>query len=887
MRLLRMFRYRLRSLLRRRSVDDETERELSLHFEQLVREHLRNGASEADARRAARREFGSPDLAREQCRDARRVGLIDDLTGDVAYGARMLTRTPAFTATAVLSIALGIGANTAIFSVVDAVVLRSLPVHRPQDLVFVHVAGSRGLGGAPPYPCIQRFQTASSAFTGMAAYATDELRIDVDGTAEQVFGQVASGSYFDVLGLVPAAGRLLRPADTALDPPVAVLGYAYAERRFGGAASAVGRSLRNGARTYTIVGVTPPSFWGLEPGRRIELTLPITAAGGRANDPGAFWLDLVARLDDRSTVPQATAQLDAIFQGFMNERDRRPDVRRQSFDHIELRSAARGEDRLRARFTTPLLALMFAAGGALLMACANLGGLLLVRGAARGREIALRFALGASAGRIVRQLLTETQMLFAVGAGVGVAIAPLAVSAMTGFFASGRNPIVIDVRYDWRLAAFAAAVTLVAGVVTGLWPALRARRSNPRAAIASGVRTTGSRESRAGGRAAVIVQVAVTVVLLAAAVMFAATMRNLRDVNLGFTPARVLTMSLDPFVANGADAADVRERFWSGVLERVRRLPGVRAASLSVLTPLSGRSTGRQVTVPGFQASTEAEREILVNHVSDDFFRTQGILLAAGRVFTAADNRGAAKVMVVNETAARVYFAGRNPLGEFIGVDGAGSFQIVGIVGDHKHRSVREPPQRFAYIPLPQAIDPIGRITLSVASDQPQAALARMVGDEVRAVRRNALVSDVIGVEEQIDATLMSERLLAALAGSFAAVALALAAIGLYGVISYTVARRRAEIGIRLALGARRANIAASVCREVLLQVGAGLVIGLPLAIAAGRAARTMLFGVTPNDTAPYAAAAIVVALVASAAAWIPIRRAVSIDPLTTLRAEH
>ena len=885
MRYLRVLRYRLRSLMRRRALDADAERELRLHFEQLVHEHVRAGMTEAEALRAARRDFGSPLVTREQCRDARRLGALEDLIGDVTYAARALARTPAFAVTAVVSIALGIGANTAIFSVVDAVLLRSLPVHRPQDLVFVHVAGSRGLSGAPPYPCIQRFETASGAFTGMAAYATDELRINVDGTAEQVFGQVASGGYFDVLGIVPVAGRLLTPADDRLDPPVAVVGYAYAERRFGGAASAIGRTLSHGARTYTIVGVTPPSFWGLEPGRRVELTIPITTAGSMTRDSGAWWLDLVARIDDRSTIPQATAQLDAIFQSFMKDHDRRSDLR-QYFDHIELRSASRGADRLRSRFTTPLLALLFVAGAVLLMACANLGGLLLVRGAGRTREVALRFALGASAGRIVRQLLTETLLLFVVGAGVGIVIAPLAVDVLTGFFAVGRNPIEIDVHNYWRLAAFTAATALVAGIVTGLWPALRAGRSTPRAAIESGVRATESRESRAGGRAAVIIQVALSVVLLAAAVMFHATMRNLRDVNLGFTATRVLTMSLDPFVATGADAADVRERFWNGVLERVRRLPSIRAASLSVLTPLSGRSTGREISVSGFQASSDAEREIHLNHVSDDFFRTQGIQLTAGRVFTARDNRGSTRVMVVNETAARVYFAGRNPIGEFIRVDGAGSFEIVGIVRDHKHRSVRETAQRFAYVPLLQAIDPIGRITLSVASDQPQPALARMVSDEVRAVRRNTLVSDVIGIEEQIDATLVSERLLAILAGSFAALALALAAIGLYGVISYTVARRRVEIGIRLALGAGRATIAASVFREVVLQVGAGLAVGIPLAIVAGRAAGTMLFGVTPTDAGAYAIAASVVIVVAAAAAWIPVQRAVAVDPLETLRTE-
>jgi len=720
----------------------------------------------------------------------------------------------------------------------------------------------------------------------MAAFSTDELRLDVDGTAEQVFGQVASGNYFEVLGVRPAAGRLLTLADEAMSPPAAVIGYGYAQRRFGGAASAIGRRFTLGRRTYTIVGVTPGSFSGLQPGRRVDVTLPISAEGRLTADAGAWWLDLVARLDERATWPQARAQLDTIFQSFMQERAESPERRRRFSDHVELRSAARGEGQLRSRFTNPLLMLMSVAAAVLLMACANLGGLLLVRGATRKREIALRFALGAGAGWIVRQLLTETLMLVLTGAALGVAIAPLAVDALTALVAIGRNPIIIDVQYDWRLGAFAAAATLVAGVLTGVWPAFRARRTDPRGALDSGVRATASSESRAGTRATVVAQVALSLVLLVAALMLQGTMRNLRRVEMGFTTGRILTMSLDSFVPNGSGAAGLRERFWIRVLERVRQLPAVRAASLSVLTPLSGRDTSREISVPGFHAASEDDRVIHLNHVSDDYFATLGIRLAAGRAFTPADNRAAPMVMLLNETAARMYFAGRNPIGASIRIGESGSFQVIGIVRDHKHKNLREQSQRFGYLPLWQAIDPIARITLSVASDQPQAALARLVADEVRAVQRSALVSDVIGIEDQIDATLVSERLLATLGATFAACALALAAVGLSGVVSYTVARRRAEIGIRLALGAPRARIAATVFRDVCVQVGAGLAIGLPIALATGRAAEHLLFGVTSSDPDAYVFGAMVVAAVSGVAAWLPVRRAAAIDPLETLRAE-
>jgi predicted permease len=378
-------------------------------------------------------------------------------------------------------------------------------------------------------------------------------------------------------------------------------------------------------------------------------------------------------------------------------------------------------------------------------------------------------------------------------------------------------------------------------------------------------------------------QVALSLVLLVAAAMFGSTMANLRAVELGFAADGVLTMSLDPLL-RGEDAALARERFWRQALERVRALPDVRAASLSVLTPMSGRDTGKSVSIAGFRPPSEEDLKVRVNHVSEDYFRTFDIRLLAGRAFTAADDQAAPKVALINESAARAYFAGQSPLGATIGFGGGRDYTVVGVVRDHKHRRLQEAAPRFVFVPLWQRLDPATRISLAVASGRPPAGLARAVANEVVALQPNTLVSDVLGMQEQIDATLIGERLLSVLASAFAGLALLLAAVGLYGVLSYSVARRHAELGVRLALGASPARVAGGVLRGVLLQTAAGMAIGLPLAFATARAAAGLLYGVTPSSPASYLLAAGTLAAVACLAAWLPARRACSIDPSEALR---
>jgi predicted permease len=457
---------------------------------------------------------------------------------------------------------------------------------------------------------------------------------------------------------------------------------------------------------------------------------------------------------------------------------------------------------------------------------------------------------------------------------------------LTAFFAVGRNPVRLDVHYDWKLVALAGAAALGGALMTGLWPGLRACRADPQPAL----KGHDARVAASGGvtmpwRALLAGQMAIALVLLLSSVVFARTLVNLRTVDLGFNARNVLTLSVDPRFARAGDV-DPRERFWTQVLDRVRALPGTRSASLSVLTPLSGRDTSKIVTGPGLGPLGETDRIVHVNHVSEDYFRTFGIPLLAGRAFGAADAATADRVIIVNEATVRAYFGGRNPIGGTLGFGPSIVYRIVGVVRDHKHTSVRHPAPRFAYVPLRQRLDPIGRITLAVASDQPPANLAWTVANQVRAVHADTLVSDVIGVEEQIDAMLVSERLLSILATLFAAVALGLAAIGLVGVVSYSVARRRTELAVRLALGASPARVAWEASRDALVPVLLGIVIGMPLAFVTAGLARGLLFGVTPAGADSYVLSAAVLAIVACLATWIPARRASNMDPLVALRHE-
>jgi predicted permease len=882
MRLLRTLLQRTRSLLRGTSADDELTREIELHLDQLTREYVAEGLSDEEARHAARRAFGPATLVEERCRDTRRVSVVRDVVRDGRHAARLLMRAPAFTLAATLSIAFGVGANTAIFSLIDTVLLRTLPVDRPNDLVFFRTIGTNDTSGAPPYPWFERVREDTRTFAGMAVFATDEMRGEIDGQPEQIYGQVVSGSYFDVLGVRPALGRLLAPADETMAAPVAVLDHRYWLRRFGGRRDALGRTIRVGARSYTIVGVTPPEFGGLGPGRRVEVTTPLLGDAPLRRNGMSWWCDVVARLRPGVSAEQAAASGDAAFQAHMETVTVDPEMRRTHLHHVDVVSAAHGLDRLRGRFAMPLQALMALSMAVLLIGCANLATLLLVRGEGRTRELAIRQATGASIGRLLRQMLTETLLLFVLGAAGSLVVARLALDVLVGFFATGRNAITLDATIHWRSAAFAAAITLGAAVLTGLWPALRTLRVSPQAAMRGGdTRIGGGARARASARLLIAGQVALCLALVVSALLFATTMRNLRTVDLGFTAERVLTQSLDLIGTPNAATVD-RTRVWTRVVDRLRALPGVRSVSLSVLTPMSGRDTGKLLGGPGVASRGLVDRVVHVNHISEDYLEVFAIRVLQGRALTVADR--AAHVAVVNETTQQALFAGRSAVGESLEFSEGRRYEIVGVVKDAKHRTLREPRQRMVYLPLWQPVDPIGRITLSIATHGDPKALALTVAREVRAIEPGTLVSDVFDVQEQVDATIISERLLATLGGAFALLALGLAAVGIYGVLSYSVAERRGEIALRMALGARPSRVIREIWSDVQWPIVAGVAAGLVAAWLTARVIGALLFGVAPLDAGTYLLGVVLLMVVACSAAALPLLRAASLSPAEVIR---
>ena len=618
--------------------------ELVQHLDDRWCELVAGGASPEQAESLALAEFRDRDTLARVLAPLRQAQMpspltpgaptahwLDGLWRDVRYALRVLRRKPGFTSVAVLTLALGLGATTAIFSLVDAVLLRTLPVDRPHELVFLKTIGSRGRSGAPPYPWFERARADTATFAGMAVFASDEQSVAIDGQTEQVFAQSVSGSFFEVLGVQPALGRVLTQHDEKMAPPVAVIGHGYWQRRYGGRADVLGRTITIGPRVYTIVGVTPPDFSGLQPGRRVELTTPVAEDAPLLRNGTAWWSEAVARLRPGVTIAQATASADAAFQAHMQTVTMDAELRRTQFQQAEAVPAARGLDRLRDRYSTSLQALMALAIAVLLITCGNLGTLLLVRGEARAREMAIRQASGASAVRLLRQVLTETLLLFTLGAAAGLVVARVAVDALVGFFAVGRNAIELEAAIDWRAAAFAAGTALVAAVLMGIWPALRAMRIDPQQAMRSGdPRLGGAPRARTAARLLIVGQVALSLTLLVSALLFAMTMSNLRRVDIGFTAERVLTQSLDPMV-NGGSTADERGQFWTRVLDRMRALPGARAASLSVLTPMSGRNTGELLGGPGVADRPLADRVVRVNHVSEDYLTVFGIHLVHGR----------------------------------------------------------------------------------------------------------------------------------------------------------------------------------------------------------------------------------------------------------------
>jgi predicted permease len=890
---------RLSYLWHGRSIDRDLEEEMRFHVDMKAGASAESGSPE-QVRRRAQVEFGGATLWREISREAWGWSWAEHLLQDLRYAARMLRHNPGFTTVAVLSLALGIGANTAIFSLIDTVLLRMLPVEKPEQLVFVENVGARGGGGAPPYPCFEQFRDRDHYLSGLAAFSHYDMRVSIDGRPEEVAAQQASGNYFAVLGVHAWAGRTFGPADDSIvgkggpDGPVAVIGYSYWKRRFAGSPAVLGKVVQVQDRAVTIVGVTPPEFFGLRPGMPIDLTVPMMLAPAEMlRDRGAWWLNVVGRMKPGVPGAQARAELDSIFQAFMNSGSSGKisggdEFRHDYFDRIQLTPAARGLDRLRRQFSKPLLVLMALVGLVLLIACANVANLLLARTTTRNREFAVRLALGAGRSRLMRQVLTESLLLVGIGSLLGLLFATWAGRLLVAFFAAGHHGITVDLRFDARVLAFTAGASLLTGLLFGLAPAFRVTKTTLSPGLKEqGRGMIGLRPRLPLSKLLVVSQVALSLVLLIGAGLFVHSLWNLRNLDAGFHPDGVLTLKVKP--DEKVYSEERRMALWKEILDRAARIPGVRSASLSVLNPMSGMDRGVLIDVPGFESHAVRDRAISLNHVTAGYFETLGTPLALGRGFTDADAANAPRVALLNETAARFYLGGRNPVG--VGVrfpfgKEKPPYQIVGVVKDSRHNSLREEVPRMIYIPVFQAIDELRSLTLAVRTAGDPSGLASTVSREARAAGPDILTTDVATLANQVDQSLLEERLVSTLASFFGMLALLLASIGLYGTISYSVARRTNEIGIRMALGASATGVVRLVLRDAVLMIAAGMALGVPAAIAGGRYVQSQLFGLKAADPLTLALACLALAAVALLAGYLPARRASRVDPMAALRYE-
>lgn len=870
----------------RKRSDADFQAEIEAHVRLEADRLIEEGVPSEQSKAAARRAFGNITTAQEKFYESHHWMLFDELRQDLRYGIRSMWRARAFAMAAMLTIALGVGANTAVFSLMDAVLLRLLPVDRPSELVFLETAGSAGASGPPPYPCFARLRAETSSFTGMSAFSSDELPLEIDGKPEQVMGQVASGNYFDVLGVQPLLGRLLTPDDETLNPPVAVISERYWRRRFAADPSVIGKSVSFRKRAFMIVGVTPSKFFGLFPGSPVDITLPISSEGRLLADSSAHWLQgIVGRLKPGTSMAKAQSEADVVYRSFMASSRYPADIVAKHFHHMEAHSAAKGIDALHRRFSRPLYALMGIVGMLLLLTVANIANLLLGRGISRSREFAIRLAAGAGRARLVRQLLTETILLFCLGAIPGIALANWGVGFLESLFREGRRAVTVDADLNWRVLGFSLLVTIASGVVSGLVPIWRAFRTDPEQAIKEGQsRSTESRGTGSLTQALVAIQVGLSLVLLVGALLFARTLSRLRHVDLGFRTDSALTMSIQL-----PESTDAPVALWTRALEAVREIPGVHSAAVATYTPLSGRDRGALVQIRGYQSSSSEDSTIHTNQVSEGYFESLGFTLIRGRLFTDRDADGAVKVAIINESATRKFFGERDPIGqslEFVRKNESNSYRIIGVVRDTKHMNLRETSPRFAFIPIRQPRDGDQRVTLVVTARQPgkEAALMPPIRNVLARINPGILISDVITIRTQLDSTLLTERLLSGLSAVFGFVATILAAVGLYGVLSYRVSRQRQAIGVRMALGATQATVTQAILWQSIKVVAIGLAVGLPAAVVAARMAESMLWGVGPTDPLVYIAGVGVLFLVAVLSAYFPARRAAAIEPAEALR---
>jgi len=834
---------------------------------------------------------------------------MENLLQDIRFALRTLGKNPGFTLVAILTLALGIGANAAIFSLTDQVLLRLLPVERPRELVVLTSPGvnhgrvwSDSDGGPSfSYPMYKDLRDRNEVLTGLLARYHLQVNVAGEGQSQLAEGELVSGNYFQVLGVRPFLGRVLTAQDETAPGanPVTVLAYGYWTRHFGSDPNILNKQLAVNGSSLTVVGVARPGFTGVQVGQIPDLFIPITMKAqmtpnwdGLA-DRNDHWVTMLGRLKPGMSAEKAQAGLAPLYRALMESdatalklspRDRQEFVNRK----LVLDRGSHGRPILQHDAGQPLLVLMAMVGLVLLIACANLAGLLIARGDGRQREIALRLALGAGRVRLVRQLMTESLILALAGGAAGLALASWTLNVIVNSIPENEGASGLTSQLDYRVLIFACVVSLVTGVLFGLAPAIRATHTDLQSVLKDqGVNVSGGRANVRVRKSLMVSQIALTAVLLAAAGLFAHSLLNLKTQDLGVRPDHVLEFSISPELNRYTPPQTI------ALADRIRKsmetLPGVRAASESEIPMLANSNSSSNITAEGYDAQEDEDTNVDQNSVGPNFLATMGIPLLNGREFSETDSATSPKVAIINEAMARRFFAGRNPIGLHFGFGGGKDVkldtEIVGVVKDSKNTDVKTAARSFVFVPYAQS-QHAGNATFYVRTNQSPEALTATVRNLITGFDGNLPVYSVKTLTAQVDEIMFTDRLVTIFSLCLGLLASLLAAVGLYGVMAYVVARRTREIGIRMALGATQKNVAWMILREIVGMLAVGLCVGLIAAYGIGRVVESLLFGVKASDPIVFAIAAGLLVAVALLAGWLPSRKAANVDPMVALRYE-
>ncbi|HET9179387.1 MAG TPA: ABC transporter permease [Terriglobia bacterium] len=932
--------FNLRALFHKNRAEQEMEDELRFHLERQIEQNIARGMCAQEARYAALRTFGNVGQVKEECRDTWGARMISEFAQDLRYGFRQLRRNPGFTAVAVLTLALGIGANTAIFSLIDAVMFKLLPVRQPEQLFVLHWASQgwpyfiHGLDGSSDkdkngrhtstafsYPVFEAIHSRNRAFSGIFGLSDIDasFNMNVSGQSALASGEFVSGDYFSTLGVRAIIGRTITPADDAdAAAPVTVISYGYWAGRFGRDPSVVGKTITVNGVPFTLAGVSAPEFFGLQPGRRIDAWVPLHThpqvlpgwdrwlpKGETLFTAGQeWWVIVMGRLRPGVAEQQARAELTGTLQQTTAGIEtppahKSPDIS-LSPPQIELASAANGLAALRREFSQPLLILMAVVALVLLIACANVANLLLARATSRQKEVAVRLALGAGRRRLVRQLLTEGLMLAAAGGAVGILLAYWASGVLVAFMSSGKEHIYLHVSPDLRVLGFTAFISALTGVLFGLAPALGGTRMALNTALKEGAGSLAGKGGRVRdlrsllGDGLVASQIAMSMLLLVGAALFVRTLTNLANQDLGFTQRNLLLFGVDP--TQGGYRGEKLVSFYQELRHRLESLPGVRSATFSqhMLVDSGVHTAGISIQgyTPGPEETSGGTIVTRVNSVGARFFETFGIPLLLGRTVGEGDIEGSPKVGVINQAFARKYFKDEDAIGRRFGFGGekySSDIAIVGVVGDSIYGSLRETPLPTIYVPYAQNVAHFsyaGKVFFEVRTAGNPKGWITLVRRTVQDLDKNLPLFGVKTQSEQIAEATFQERLFASLTSVFGLLALLLTCIGLYGVMAYSVVQRTREIGIRMALGAEKNDVLRMVIGQGIKLALIGVAIGVAGALALTRFLSSLLFGVKPTDPLTFITVSVVLIAVALAACYIPARRAAKADPMVALRYE-